>query len=164
MRNGVRYCRFVPAALVMVAAACGEKNDNAAQVPAAAPATETPASAPAAAPAASEAAPTAPASLPAGVTQAMVQEGQQLFTGAGNCYTCHGPDAHGTALAPNLTDAEWLWFDHPPTVDDLVARIKQGVPNSKQHPAPMPPMGGASLTDDQVKAIAAYVAALHGAG
>ena len=35
-----------------------------------------------------------------------------------------------------------------------------GVPKPKEHPAPMPPKGGAPLTDDQVKAVAAYVYSL----
>jgi len=34
--------------------------------------------------------------------------------------------------------------------------ITNGVPKPKEHPAPMPPKGGAALTDDQVKAVAAY--------
>ena len=40
--------------------------------------------------------------------------------------------------------------------DFMVRIITEGVPKPKQHPAPMPPKGGAALTDDQVKAVAAY--------
>jgi mono/diheme cytochrome c family protein len=36
------------------------------------------------------------------------------------------------------------------------------VPTPKKAPAPMPPMGGASLSPDQVKAAAAYVHSLGG--
>jgi cytochrome c5 len=36
------------------------------------------------------------------------------------------------------------------------------VPQPKKAPAPMPPMGGASLSDDQVKAAATYVHSLGG--
>ena len=33
--------------------------------------------------------------LPAGVTQDMVDKGKAIFTGAGNCYACHGQNAQG---------------------------------------------------------------------
>jgi mono/diheme cytochrome c family protein len=155
--------RLFPVALVIAVAACGGDNQQQAAEtpPAAEPAADTTVAPPAAAPAAApDTGGATAANLPAGITPAMVQEGQQLFTGSGNCYTCHGPDANGTALAPSLKDAEWLWFDHPPTVDELEARIKEGVPQPKSHPAPMPPMGGATLTDQQLESVAAYVYSL----
>ena len=37
--------------------------------------------------------------------------GQKIFQGKGLCYACHGKDARGTPLAPNLTDSEWLNID-----------------------------------------------------
>ncbi|HEX2190100.1 MAG TPA: cytochrome c [Longimicrobiaceae bacterium] len=98
------------------------------------------------------------ANLPPGVTQAMVQEGQQIFTGAGICQTCHGPSAQGTALAPNLTDGEWINTDG--SYDGIVQVVTNGVQQPKQHPAPMPPKGGSSITDEQVRAVAAYVYAI----
>ena len=43
--------------------------------------------------------------------------------------------------------------------------IQTGVPTPKKAPAPMPPMGGASLTPEQVRAVAAYEYSLsHGGG
>jgi mono/diheme cytochrome c family protein len=87
--------------------------------------------------------------------------GDSIFHGqvaGGTCTACHGQDAKGTAIAPNLTDAEWLNGDG--SYDFIVKTITNGVPQPKQHPAPMPPKGGASLTDDQVKAAAAYVYSL----
>src|SRR5688500_6174518 len=103
---------------------------------------------------------TTPANLPAGVTADMVSQGQQIFNGTGNCFTCHGADAKGTALAPNLTDQEWINIDgtHPA----IVGVVKSGVPTPKTHPAPMPAMGGATLTDDQVTQVASYVWSLGG--
>jgi mono/diheme cytochrome c family protein len=68
----------------------------------------------------------------------------------------------GTALGPNLTDDTWIWIENP-GVDlqaKLVAQIRSGAPRPKEFPAPMPPMGGASLTEDQLQAVAAYVASL----
>ena len=105
--------------------------------------------------------------LPAGVTAEMVAEGQQVFSGPGICISCHGPDASGTPLAPNLRDNEWLWVTNTtdPTgmYNEIVTRVQEGVPTPKTHPSPMPPMGGAQLTEDQVRAVAAYVYSLsHG--
>jgi mono/diheme cytochrome c family protein len=88
-------------------------------------------------------------------------EGQQLYAG-GVCVACHGPAGAGTALAPALNDNQWLWFTTRPTQDQLVTLIKAGVPQPKSHPAPMPPMGGAALTDPQVRSIAAYILSISG--
>ena len=30
--------------------------------------------------------------------------GEAIFKGKGNCFTCHGREAKGTTLAPDLTD------------------------------------------------------------
>lgn len=97
--------------------------------------------------------------LAADVTQEQFDQGRELFTGQGGCQACHGPQAGGTQLAPDLTDAEWLHVPGP-TVDDLARVIQAGVPQPAQFPAPMPPMGGASLTAEQVQALAAYLASI----
>src|SRR5215510_762443 len=47
---------------------------------------------------------------PQGATPEMVAQGQQIFSTT-TCYTCHGADAKGTPLAPNLADSEWLHGD-----------------------------------------------------
>jgi mono/diheme cytochrome c family protein len=39
----------------------------------------------------------------------------------------------------------------------IAKTITDGVMQPKEYRSPMPPMGGAQLTDDQVKALAAYV-------
>ncbi len=84
-----------------------------------------------------------------------IAEGRRIFTGAGNCYTCHGPDAKGTALAPDLHAHKWLNISGSyESIDSLVAA---GVPHPKEHPAPMPAKGGANLNADQVCDVAAYV-------
>ena len=72
---------------------------------------------------------------------------------------CHGPNGGGTQLGPNLTDDQWLHIPGP-EVDALVGVITAGVAQPKEHPGPMPPMGGASLTEEQVRAIAGYIASL----
>ena len=95
--------------------------------------------------------------MPEGVTDAMVQEGQQIYAGVGICAVCHGPDATG-AIGPNLTDAEWLLDDGE--YEQIVARILSGVTRAEATNslgATMPPKGGAAITDAQVRAVAAYV-------
>ena len=91
--------------------------------------------------------------------QAPPADGKAIFLGKGNCYTCHGKDAKGTPLAPDLTDAEWLHIDGK--LESIVKLVNAGVPEPKKHPAPMPPKGGAALTDAEVRAVAAYVVALR---
>jgi mono/diheme cytochrome c family protein len=107
-------------------------------------------------------APTGTATLPAGVTADMVTQGQAIFSGQGNCFTCHGQDAKGTQLAPNLTDSTWLNSDG--TYEGILQTVTVGVPTPKEHPAPMPAKGGSSITDDQVKAVSAYVYSISHAG
>jgi cbb3-type cytochrome c oxidase subunit III len=92
--------------------------------------------------------------LPSGVTEEMVAEGETIFKGAGICFTCHGQDAKGVpGLGANLTDSEWVHNDG--SYQQIVATILSGVTSSTG--AVMPPKGGPPLTDDQVKAVAAYV-------
>lgn len=101
------------------------------------------------------------AALAAGVTQEQFDQGRQLFTGQGGCHACHGPQAKGTQLAPDLTDDEWINVTDP-QIENVVTLIKTGVAQPVEHPAPMPPMGGANLSDDQVRALAGYVLSIAG--
>ena len=41
--------------------------------------------------------------------------------------------------------------------DEIVSNIINGVPQPKEHPSPMPARGGSSITDEQVRAVGAYV-------
>ena len=133
-------------------AACGGGEPPADQMPAdtaVAPAPTTPPATP----------PAGAAALPPGVTQEMVAAGQQTFSTV--CVACHGPDATGTPLAPNLTDNVWLNISGR-NYDEIVNLVKTGVDPAREAPAPMPPMGGAQLTDQQVNEVAAYVMTLGG--
>lgn len=85
-------------------------------------------------------------------------DGRTIFTGKGNCWVCHGRDGRGTSLAPNLSDAEWLNGDG--TVEAVAEIVRRGVPRPRRFPGMMPPGGGASLTDAEVRAVAAYVVSL----
>ena len=100
---------------------------------------------------------------PEGATPEMVAAGQQIFTGKGICYSCHGPDATGTPLAPNLTDAEWINIASGEW-NEIQTVVRNGVPTPKEHPSPMPPMGGAQLSDQEIQQVAAYVYSLSHRG
>ena len=98
-----------------------------------------------------------PAPCPA-IAPTEVAEGRRIFSGAGNCYTCHGPDAKGTPLGPDLHAHKWLNISGSyASIDSL---ITAGVAHPKEHPAPMPAKGGANLNADQVCDVAAYVYSL----
>ncbi len=100
------------------------------------------------------------AERPAGVTEAMIQEGRQIYAGAGICAACHGPNAEG-AIGPSLTDGEWLVGGGE--YEQLVTQIMEGVSAADAtNPlgAIMPPKGGAAITEAQVRSVAAYVWAL----
>ena len=86
-----------------------------------------------------------------------VARGRSVYAGA-TCTSCHGPDAHGTGLAPNLTDGTWL--DADGSYASIAATIRAGVARPRQFPAPMPPAGGAGLTAQQICDVAAYVFSL----
>jgi mono/diheme cytochrome c family protein len=95
------------------------------------------------------------AQAPAGVTPAAIAKGDSLFHKEGNCYACHGTNAEG-AVGPNLTDATWIHSDG--SYDAIVKQITTGVPqNESKSGIVMPPKGGSSISDEDVKAVAAYV-------
>lgn len=101
--------------------------------------------------------------LPAGVTTAMIAEGDSLYHKA-SCVRCHGADAKGAQNGPNLTGPTFMHVNG--TYPDFVRLIMSGVPadsiQDKSHRFAMRPKGGGQtpLTDDQVKAVAAYVYSL----
>lgn len=100
----------------------------------------------------------AAAQAPAGVTPAVIAQGDSIFHSTGNCYACHGANAQG-AVGPNLTDAEWIHSDG--SYDAIVKQVTAGVTKEESKSGiPMPAKGGSSITDDQVKAVAAYVYSL----
>jgi glucose/arabinose dehydrogenase/mono/diheme cytochrome c family protein len=93
-----------------------------------------------------------------GATAAMVSLGDRIYhgqVGGASCTGCHGANGGGSPLGPSLTDQEWLWSDG--SVGGIRRSIVTGVAKPKHFRAPMPAKGGATLTDDQVSALAAYV-------
>lgn len=95
--------------------------------------------------------------LPEGVTRAMVAQGKTVFEGAGICATCHGAAGEGVPnLGGDLTDGEWLHSDG--SYQAIVGTIMNGVPpEASSSGIPMPPKGGTNISDEQVRAAAAYV-------
>jgi glucose/arabinose dehydrogenase/mono/diheme cytochrome c family protein len=99
--------------------------------------------------------------VPEGATPAMVALGDRIYhgqVGGASCAGCHGANATGSPLGPNLTSKKWLWSDG--SYAGILRTIREGVPQPKEYRSPMPPMGGAQLTPDQLNAVAAYVWAL----
>jgi len=98
--------------------------------------------------------------VPKGATREMVALGDSIFhgqVGGAACTGCHGDNGEGTPLAPALAGKgkKWLWSDG--SYSGIAKTIREGVPQPKEYRSPMPPMGGAQLTPDQVSALAAYV-------
>jgi mono/diheme cytochrome c family protein len=100
------------------------------------------------------------------VTPQMIALGDSIFHGkvaGGTCMTCHQANAKGLpGLAADLTDKTWLHGDG--SLEAIIATIEKGVPKPKQAVAPMLPKGGANLTSDQIRAVAAYVHSLSHKG
>jgi len=96
--------------------------------------------------------------VPEGATREMVALGDRIYhgqVGGAACVGCHGATGMGSPLGPSLTGKKWLWSDG--SYAGIAKTITDGVMQPKQYRSPMPPMGGAQLTPDQVSALAAYV-------
>jgi mono/diheme cytochrome c family protein len=100
------------------------------------------------------------ANLPAGVTQEMVDEGQRLFGTV--CSSCHGQNGVGSPAGPSLNDTGWVHIGG--AFEEIVGIINTGVANPREFPGVMPPRGGGTFDEAQVRAIAAYVYALSQQG
>jgi glucose/arabinose dehydrogenase/mono/diheme cytochrome c family protein len=96
--------------------------------------------------------------VPEGATREMVALGDRIYhgqVGGAACAGCHGASGAGSPLGPDLTGKKWLWSDG--SYAGIAKTITTGVMQPKQYRSPMPPLGGAQLTADQVSAVAAYV-------
>jgi glucose/arabinose dehydrogenase/mono/diheme cytochrome c family protein len=103
--------------------------------------------------------------VPEGATRPMVALGERIYrgqVGGAACTGCHGESGEGTPLGPPLTGKKWLWSDG--SVAGIKKTITEGVSQPKEYRSPMPPMGGAQLTPEQVSAVAAYVWAISHRG
>jgi glucose/arabinose dehydrogenase/mono/diheme cytochrome c family protein len=101
---------------------------------------------------------TASLPVPDGATKEMLALGDRIYhgqVGGATCVGCHGANGTGTVLGPDLAGSQWLWSDGGYLA--IAKTITAGVPQPKRYRSPMPPMGGAQLTADQVSAVAAYI-------
>jgi cytochrome c5 len=98
--------------------------------------------------------------LPQGMTVDLLRKGDEIFHGKGGCFACHGTEAQGLPAAGdgitaqlNYAQPEWR------SMDSLVTL---GIPDAlTRSPIAMPGRGARSdLTDDEIRAVAAYVWAI----
>lgn len=95
---------------------------------------------------------------PPGFTVEQIALGRRIYRGeakGGTCVGCHGSDGRGSSVGPSLTGPAWIWSDG--SIPSLAKVIETGVATPRKSNGVMPPNGGASLTADDTKAVAAYV-------
>ena len=107
------------------------------------------------APAAAEIDPGLAANLPPGVTQELAETGRVLFL---PCAVCHGLDGRGNQLGPSLRDTTWTHIAG--SLEEIERLIREGVPEPRDYPVPMAPMGGGDFDAQELRAVAAYVFAI----
>lgn len=92
--------------------------------------------------------------IPPGATAEQVAAGDKLYHGQ-TCGGCHGVDAKGTPVGPDLTSGKYLWGDG--SLASIRKTIEEGVAMPKEYRQAMPPMGGAQLSPEQLGELSAYV-------
>ena len=83
---------------------------------------------------------------------ASISAGKDIFT-AMNCATCHGTNAEGNVIGPNLTDNYWL---HGCKFTEVFNLIKNGFPTKGMTAFK------AQLSDEKIQKVASYVISLKG--
>jgi cbb3-type cytochrome c oxidase subunit III len=102
--------------------------------------------------------------MPEGVTKETIAKGKAVYEGPGICSSCHGPAGKGIpSLGANLTDSEWLHSDG--SYAGITKTVMEGVTaQASSSGVPMPAKAGTNISDDDVKAVAAYVWTLSKVG
>lgn len=95
--------------------------------------------------------------MPEGVTKEMIAQGKTVYAGAGICASCHGPAGKGIpSLGADLTDGEWIHSDG--SYEGIVKTVMEGVTaQASSSGIPMPAKAGTNISDDDVKAVSAYI-------
>jgi glucose/arabinose dehydrogenase len=104
-------------------------------------------------------------SVPPGATAADVVTGYRIYHGQianAPCAGCHGNEARGTPLGPDLTMSTWIWGDG--SLNAIIDIVTRGIPQPKNFRGPMPPMGGAQLSPSEMKAVSSYIWAISHLG
>ena len=95
-------------------------------------------------------------------TRELVRRGERIFHGreaSGLCSVCHGDRGRGTYAGPSLADSVWIHGDG--SFDSILRVIVAGVDHPAHHRGRMIAAGGMPLTDEQLRAVAAYVHSLQ---
>lgn len=93
---------------------------------------------------------------PLQVTDSAVARGREVFHGVGSCSTCHGLEGAGTDSGAPL--AQGVWLHGEDTYEGILARVVHGIPKSvSTRGTTMPMRGWSTLSDQQVRDVAAYV-------
>ena len=82
-------------------------------------------------------------------TTELLTEGKAIFVK--NCVSCHGPEAQGASIGPNLTDEYWI---HKGGIKDIFKTIKNGVQEKGMIP------WGQQLSNAQIAAAATFIKSL----
>lgn len=103
--------------------------------------------------------------LPDGVTPAMIEAGGMIFN-TKSCKNCHLNNGVGGPRGPDLTDDKWIHIDG--SYAAIVRLVTTGFTKAEQvepkYQYSMNPRGGVNLTDDDIRAVAAYVWSLSHVG
>lgn len=97
---------------------------------------------------------------PDGITAEMVSAGERIYASV-SCIRCHGARGRNGPYCPDLTDGTWLHGGKD--IANLIRIITDGMPAdsfkqaTSQAEFAMNPRGGQSLTDSQIRNLAAYV-------
>ena len=83
-------------------------------------------------------------------TAELLTEGKVIFVK--NCVSCHGPEAQGASIGPNLTDEYWI---HKGGIKDIFKTIKNGVQEKGMIP------WGQQLSNAQIAAVATFIKSLQ---
>lgn len=104
------------------------------------------------------------AQTPDGVDEGLIREGETLYRSTALCFACHGPNGQGVPGAGvDLTDDEWLHADG--SFEAIVGQVLNGVgPSETKSGIIMLPKGGSVISDEQARAVAAYVWSLSRRG
>jgi mono/diheme cytochrome c family protein len=102
-----------------------------------------------------------PLPIPPGGSPDQVALGDRIFHGqadGGTCAGCHGADGKGSPVGSDLANGKWVWSNG--SVASIAHAIRTGVAKPKTHEGVMPPMGGVSLSEADLTAVADYVWAI----
>jgi len=96
-----------------------------------------------------------PQAFPSGVTESLIAEGKKIYGGRGLCYLCHGAVPEG-GIGPNLSDSTWIRSQG--RYEEIVTQIFTGTTLEESITGiAMPARGGSHISDDEVRAVAAYI-------